>query len=103
MGQPFFQEGLREFSKMGFLISGGGDDVTAGARFDASHNFYTIINGTKTFYLAPPEDAAALYYGYRPAFRWATDERGMVVPFWPSTSSTFCYARPSCLELTGTL
>jgi len=76
MGQPFFEEGLREFSKMGFWITGG-DDVMARARFDVSHNFYTIITGAKTFYLAPPEDAAALYYGYRPAHRWATDERGM--------------------------
>ena len=73
MGQPFIAEPLRNYSKIIIWITGG-SNVTARAHYDPPHNFYAIITGTKTFYLAPPEDAASLYYGYRPAYRWVADD-----------------------------
>lgn len=75
MGQPFIEEPLRPLSKMMFRIAGG-DDVTPRAHLDPLHNFYAVIAGTKIFYLAPPEDAATLYYEYHPAYRWFADETG---------------------------
>lgn len=75
MGQPFIEEPLRPFSKMIFWITAG-SGVTARAHFDRPHNFYAIIAGTKTFYLAAPEHSGGLYYSYRAAYRWQLNDRG---------------------------
>lgn len=76
MGQPFVEEPLRPLSKMTFRIAGGDDDETPRARLNPLHNFRAVIAGTVTLYLAPPGDAAALYYGVRPAHRRFADETG---------------------------